>query len=663
MALNKAQRERMARGWEHHRNRRYAEAEPFYRLVLKQAPREPEVLHLLGVAVMRQGRPAEAVSLIERAAEGNPRSVEIQNDLGNALKAADRPLDALEHYNIALERAPERAEIHNNVGNAFLELRRYEDALKFYARALSLKANYPEAHRNVGQVFAAQRRWPEALAAADRAIALRPTYGAAHGDRGRALTELRRPVEAYVALRRALDLAPTDIDVIRQAIPVVRKLRQFDALRLLADRLLDLVPDDPEALFAKGTALWKLHRAEEAHELFQRVVEAAPNSAGAWNARGSAELQMNDVEAAVASFRRAIALDPDAGDGYSNLGVALLALHCYDEAVEATNAALARDPGLAGARFNRGLMMLQQSGFREGWRDAESRKLTEDLISSDAYRDTRYSQPLWLGDAPIKGKTLYVYPEQGLGDSLQFIRYAPVVAGMGANVVVSVQAPLQRLLSQLAPSITVIGPRDVPEAFDYHCPMMSLPLAVHEAGLPVPASDGYLHADPTLVAGWRDRLGPRTGRRIGIAWSGNPAHANDRNRSMPLAALAPLIQDTNDITWVVAQKDVSAADAAQLRAWRNVVQYGDQLGDFADTAALFECLDLIVAVDTSVAHLAGALGRPLWLLLPYAGEWRWSRSGEATVWYNSATLVRQTRRGDWGGVVETLRQRLASVDR
>ena len=651
MALNRAQRDRMGRGWEHHRNRRYAEAEPFYRQVFAQAPDDPEVVHLLGVVVLRQGRTDEALTLLGKAAALVPGSVEIQNDLGNALKQADRPDEALRHYDAALARAPERGEIHNNRGSALQALGRTDEAMACYAQALALKPNYPEAHRNTGQSLASLRRWPEALAAADRAISLRPTYGAAHGDRGRALAELRRPAEAYAALRRALDVSPYDVDVLRPALAVLKLLQQHEPACRLADRLLEVLPGDPETLLAKGVALWQLRQSQAALACFDQAIQAAPTSAAAWNSRGMAELQMNAVAAAEASFRHAMVLAPYLADSYSNLSVALLADRRDDEALVAVDAALARAPGLATAHFNRGLILLKLSGYRQGWREAEWRKVTEESAYSGDYRDERYAQPLWLGQEPIAGRTLFVYREQGLGDTVQFIRYAVAIAAMGAKVVAAVQPPLRLLLAQSLPTIQVIGADETPPTFDFHCPMLSLPVAVHEAGLPIPMPEGYLHAEPAAAAQWQDRLGARPGLRVGIAWSGNPKHRNDRNRSMPLEVLLPLLRQRDDIAWVVAQKDVSEADVALLQTLPQVARYDAELGDFADTAAMLAGLDLLISVDTSVVHLAGAMGRPAWLMLPYGGEWRWPRAAVTTEWYTSLRLFHQAARSDWAGVV------------
>jgi hypothetical protein len=297
------------------------------------------------------------------------------------------------------------------------------------------------------------------------------------------------------------------------------------------------------------------------------------------------------------------------------------------------------------------MLKLLLGDYEEGWELYEWRW-------KDWGRDfvRPFPQPLWLGDAPIAGKTLLIHPEQGLGDFIQCCRYIPMVEAMGAKVLVEVTAPLVPLISTLKGSFSVVRSGQPLPHFDFHCPIMSLPLAFRTTVETIPANVPYLFADPARKALWQQRLGPRTRMRVGLAWSGNPSHKNDLNRSMPFRALAPWLALAVDFH--VLQKDIRPEDAAALAQFPNVQVHSAELGDFADTAALADEMDLVISVDTSVAHLAGALGRPLWVLLPFNPDYRWFLDRSDSPWYPSATLFRQPALGDWDSVVAAVEAQL-----
>jgi hypothetical protein len=286
--------------------------------------------------------------------------------------------------------------------------------------------------------------------------------------------------------------------------------------------------------------------------------------------------------------------------------------------------------------------------LKGGWRDYEWRKKKNEPIA-----DRAFSQPLWLGEDNLAGKRIFVHWEQGFGDTLQFCRYALLLKALGAQVILSAPGALVRLLKQLEPEIEVIAGVERPSAFDYHCPLMSLPLAFGTTLETIPAQEKYLSADPADAARWEARLPTTTRPRIGVMWSRGAVDENDDKRSLELSQLQPLL--TFDAEWICLQNEIRASDAAVLKQHLRLRYFGEELRDFADTAALIDHLDLVITIDTSVAHLAGAMGKPVWILLPFNPSSRWLLNRDDSPWYPSARLFRQPGGGDWASVIKRVR--------
>jgi hypothetical protein len=497
-------------------------------------------------------------------------------------------------------------------------------------------------------------------------VELLPDHSAAYwNNRGLALGELNRWAEAEDSFIKALTLETTDADAEANLSVAQRRLGQLDAALGSVDRALALQPHHLQALTTRGLALAALGR----------------------------------FEAALESHERALALRPDYLQALNNAGVALDALDRTDEALTRFDAALAIDPGFAEAEFNSALALLRAGRWAEGWRRHEARWRRKGE-PGPTYPDAK----LWLGGTELEGRTILLHAEQGLGDTLQFCRYAPLVQALGARVILEVQPPLKALLANLESVDQVVGVGEPVPPFDHHTPLLSLPLALlappppahpRESGDPglsrlaaserVPRSSGrrpdskawvpafagmsgdeffpvppYLAADPSRADVWRTRLPTTGGLRIGLVWAGNAAHGNDRNRSLPATALAPVIAAARNIgaQMISLQKEVRPADLVWLEQTPDLLRVGDQLTDFADTAALISTCDLVISVDTSVAHLAGALGQPLWLLTPKPCDWRWMSNREDTPWYPRARLFRQAEPGDWANVLSRVARAL-----
>jgi tetratricopeptide (TPR) repeat protein len=435
-------------------------------------------------------------------------------------------------------------------------------------------------------------------------------------------------------------------------------LRDFARALVAFEEGLRLAPDDLELANRQGVALLELRRAAGALACFDRVLASAPDHPDALGNRGNALLRLNRPDEAVAAYDRALALipkkNPNAAPLLTNRAAALRRLDRPHEALASVRRALAIKPDFAHARFVDSAICLSLGDFAAGWRGYEARWHVGWL----ATQRREFAAPLWLGDEPLDGKTILLHAEQGMGDTIQFVRYAPLLAARGANVVLEVQAPLLRLLAGLRGAATVVARKTPLPAYDFHCPLMSLPLACDTAPNTIPADVPYIVADDAAAAAHRARL-PRSRPLVGLVWSGERSHDNDLNRSMRLETLVPLL-DLSGVRFVSLQHEVREEDKALLASRRDVLPLGESFSDFADTAAAVAALDAVVAVDTAVAHLVGAMGKPLFLLLPFGADFRWLRERADSPWYPSARLVRQPHFGDWDGAVQLLRAELAA---
>jgi tetratricopeptide (TPR) repeat protein len=468
-------------------------------------------------------------------------------------------------------------------------------------------------------VLQALRRHEEALGSYDKAIALKADFVEAHNNRGNLLRLLKRNEEALESYDKAIALRPDYVVAYRN----------------------------------RGIVLRELQRREEALADYDTAIALQPNFAEAYRNRGLVLRDLNRLAEALASYDRAIELQPNHGAAHGNRGVVLQDLARYDEALASYDRAVALRPDDADENWNQGLCLLLLGQFERGWQQYEWRKRREPPIAIRSY-----PQPPWLAKENIAGKKLFLYWEQGFGDTIQFSRYAKLAQARGAQVILAVQDSLLALIRKANPDLEVIAQDQTPRTFDYHCPLMSLPLAFDTTLETIPSLPRYLWADDELRGRWEARLPPKTKPRVGIVWSGSLVH-NIHNRSMDLATLLPLLSD--EVEWVSLQRDIGENDCELLRREARVVSFGDELKDFSDTAALLDVMDLVITVDTSVAHLAGAMGKQVWIMLPYNADWRWLRHRSDSPWYPSARLFRQPGIGDWADVVVRVKSELRSL--
>jgi tetratricopeptide (TPR) repeat protein len=524
-------------------------------------------------------------------------------------------------YRLVLEQDPREPNALGNLGAIALQRGQAEQGVALLRASLQVKPGQAHAWSNLGNALTAMGRFDEAVEACERAAALQPQSQDAFNNLGNALGQMGRGEEALAAY----------------------------------DRAIVLKPDFAVALNNKGRLLRALGRYEESLAALEAVTTLLPGLAAAYANQGFMLRELGRFEQALAAYDRALALDPGSLEALNNRGIILSELRRPDESLAAFDQALAVDPAFVDAAWNKTLVLLLHERYAEGWPLYEWRWRRPDQIA----HNLPFMEAGWLARAQVAGKTVRLQAEQGLGDTLQMLRYAPLLAGMGARVTVAVQAPLAGIARSVRGVGAVIA-EDAPlPPGELRCMVMSLPFAFGTTVETIPAEVPYVKATPEAREAWAKRLGPRMGPRVGLVWSGSRTHVNDAHRSIPLKTLAPLLEANAD--FVSLQVEYREGDEAVLRADGRIRRFDGEIRDFMDTAALIEQLDLVIAVDTSVAHLAGALGRSVWLMLARTPDFRWHLGRDDSPWYPSARLFRQGAFGDWHGVVGQVREALGAL--
>jgi len=648
-----------------HRAGQLADAEQIYNRILAMLPDHFDCLHLLGLIFLQRGNHTLALEQINAALARDPDNVFALNNRGIALKELKRLDEALASYDRALALRPDHAEALSNRGNTLQLLKRFAEALASYDHAIALRPDYVEALLNRGNALKQLQDYDEALASYARVLAIDPTSAQAHGNCGAVLHELKRFDEALASCDRALALRSdlAELHAIRGN--ALCGLRRYEEALASYGRALALRPAIAEVHYNRGNALHELRQFEAALACYDRALALRPDYVEAHYNRGNALHLLKRFNEAVASYDRALALWPDHAEAIANRGATLHDLKRYDEALQSYERALALQPDFADAHYNEAICRLLLGDFERGWKKHEWRWQTAQL--KNAKRN--FPRPLWLGSEEIEGRTILLHAEQGLGDTIQFCRYVPLVAARGAHVILEVQKPLHELMATLAGAVQVVSRGDPLPPIDLHCPLLSLPLAMATRLETIPSAATYLAARESQARAWRKRLGAGEKPRIGVAWAGSPrkelpgANRIDSQRSIAFDQLAPLFQ-MDECAFYSLQKGDDAVRQLGASSWRQaVVDWTDELRDFSDTAALMENLDLIISVDTSVAHLAGALGKPFWLLNRYNTCWRWLADRDDSPWYPTARLFRQDASREWAPVVARVAEALADYVR
>lgn len=522
-------------------------------------------------------------------------------------------------YARVLKSFPDQFDALHLLGLLKLQSGKAGEAQRLIGAALKIAPQSPDAHANMGLVLGALKRPVDALASFDKALALDPNHFEAMANRGNALLDLGRNEDALAALDRVLAREPRHLPSrVNRANALMALGRPEEAIGEY-DAALALNGNDGKALFNRANTLFRAGRYAESLAGYDRLLALTPPFAEALSARGQTLQALGRHQDALADYAKAITL--------------------------------ARDYAIA--HFNEALALLTVGDYARGFAEYEWRWKRPGIARRS------FGKPLWLGEYPLGRKTVLLHAEQGLGDTIMFARYAPLLAAGGATVLLEVQGELKALLAGL-PGVKVFARGEALPAFDVHCPLGSLPLALRTAPDNVPAAIPYLHADAERVAKWRPRFEALPGRRVALAWAGNPNHINDRNRSVAFSALRPLF-DVGGISFVGIQRELRENEQKLLAEHPQFQQLGTELADFADTAAVVSLCDLVITVDTSVAHLSAAMGRNTWILLPFWPDWRWTLSAERSPWYPDARLYGQGADASWDAVIARVKTDLETA--
>lgn len=580
----------------------------------KQKPSRAQQLaaqwHAQALARHRAGRLDEALPLYREALRQAPAHIDSLHMLGVLQAQRGDTADAASLLGQARELAPDDVELAHNLGSVLNLLGRYQAALPCFEQVVQAQPQHADAWVSLSDSLRGLGRAQDALHACEQALAQQPG--------------LRR---ARIARANAL-----------------RRLNHFDQALAAFDELLGEYPDSPEALNDRGNVRFDLRRFDDALQDFDAALALRPGYTDAAFNRANTLAAQQRLPEACAAYTALLQGQPAHADAWNKLGATQELMGEYDAALHSYARARDAEPAHVMAHLNAGLCHLLRGEFSAGWPLYQWRWQHADARLALA----ALPAPLWQGE-DLAGKRIFVLAEQGLGDCLQFARYVPLLAARGARVLLQSWPPLQALLGRLAGVDTLVPAGETPPDIDYCVALLDLPGLLGTTLENIPAATPYLRADPVRQADWQAQLGAQAAPRIGLVWSGNPQHSNDHKRSIPLQTLLPLTRA--QASFISLQIDLRESDQAAF-ANSPLQDLRPLIRDFDDTAALLEQLDLLITVDTSVAHLAGALGRPTWLLLPAKPDWRWLLGRDDSPWYPGMRLFRQTRADDWPAVVD-----------
>jgi tetratricopeptide (TPR) repeat protein len=610
-----------------HKSGQLLQAKKICENILALSPDSPDTLNLLGLIAYQQRDFDTAIALVSRA----------------------------------VGIAPDRPAYYYILGNAYKDKGLQPQSTACFRRVLKLDPGSAEAYFKIGVIEYESGNIDRALACFRSVLELKPDFPAVHTLVGDMMQKAGRPDSALANYLAALEYDHQSAELYNKIGTSYKQQRKYRLAQANFHRALELIPDMPDALFNLALIHADSGECDAAIGYYQRVLEIEPDSAETLYNLAGLFANKGQFDHAIRLFQKALIIKPDHADTHNNLGLSLKALGKIEEAILQFKKAIDIDPAPAHVHLNLALALLLAGEFSEGWREYDWRFEVEAYKSDYRYRDRK----IWDGKS-FKGKCLLVHDDQGLGDTLQFVRYLPLVKKMGGTVILETRREIIPLLTEF-PGIDLLlqrPPKDPSNVrFDYYIPLLSIPGRMGTQHDSIPANIPYLYGETEKNDFWKEKM-KKPGLKIGLVWAGNKTHINDRNRSCSLD-LFNWLQDISNISLFSLQKTVSPAEESQLKKL-GAENFGPRFNNFSDTAAVIENLDLIITVDTAVAHLAGAMGKTTWILLPFDPDWRWMVARPDSPWYPTVRLFRQSRSGDWDGVMSAvcraLKDRLQSFD-
>lgn len=594
------------------------EAKVQYEYVLQKDPKHADTLHLLGVLNCQQNNNEHAIEMIKRAISISPGQALFFANLGVALKSVGRLKEAEEAYNQALRIDAKCVTALSNFANMLQEQQRDEEAKKLINACigLSLQELTPTVRRSLAQGLISTGNNDAAL-------------------------------EVLSSLSKE---RPSDPEVLHDLGAVLFLLGRYEESREVSARSVELRPDHPGGHYNLAVAFHTLKDTESALKHYNHTIALDPKHVKALSNAGVIYHKRNEFERARVYLERALMHQPDFLDAKINLGCLLKDMDLLAESDIVLTDAIRQSPECVKAHLNRAITLLSAGNFQEGWEEYEWRwrddQLTPELRELAGLK--------WNGEQEIRGRTIFLYAEQGFGDTIQFIRYVPWVVGLGAHVILEVPPNMLELYSGIKGLYRLVSrTNEPPKDIDFHCSLMSLPRAFQTRLGTIPTKTPALRITQTRLDHWRQRLSSHQAPLIGIAWSGRQTHNNDHNRSLPLASFLKIFD--RECCLVSLQKDVRPEDLEVAESDARLLLLGGEIETFSDTAAILSNVKLVVSVDTSIAHLSASLGLPTWILLPFNPDFRWLRERTDSPWYPSVRLFRQTQPNDWTDILSVLR--------
>ena len=639
----------------HQRAGREAEAAVCYQNILRVDPCHADALNLAGILARQEGDLETAERLACKAVKRNSKVATYHYSLGLIYELKGNFDRAISSFTTAIALQPGDADSLQRLAKLVGDAGDKEKSIQLYRRVLDLCPERAEVYYKLGGLFRSQGETETSLDYYRRAVERFPEVPDSHFNLAKALFEANRLQECVLCYQRLLRLSPGDAEAYNCLGRALHELGDLGAARDAYLNAIRLHPEYPEALSNLGALMMDLGELQKGELLLRKALIFNPRLLNAHLNLGSVLARQGRALEAIACFREVLLVEPNNVAALCSLGFTFDTLGDETGAASCFRLALKAEPGSVLAQFNLSSHLLAAGSFADGWEAYELRW----QVRQFAGKKREFSQPQWQGN-DLRGTRIYVHAEQGYGDTVQFVRYVLLLVELGAEVTLEVQPALTRLLGELHPLVRVVEKEAItPDAFDSHSPLLSLPRAFGTELDNIPAQIPYLRAEQALAATWASRLDQQR-LRVGVVWSGNPEHTRDRLRSIPLKIFRHIFQ-IDGIAFYSLQKGPSGCEPIEPGEGEDLTDLAGDLRDFTDTAAVISNLDLVIAVDTAVAHLAGALGRPVWILLAQAPDWRWLKERTDSPWYPTARLFRQKNPGDWQQVVEEVARELDSM--
>lgn len=615
----------LAEGIHIHQTGDLMRAESLYDQILSADPDNADALNLKGVIAYQLGNNSEAVECIRKSIQLNPNVSYYHNNLGNALFNMENEDEASHCFQEAIRLMPHNVEAHNNFGNVLRKLGRTDEAMQQYEKAIQIDPGYDAALNNMANLLKKAGKCEEAIAIYKNALKGRPDSAEIHFNLGNALEDAERLEEAIDHYKKAIEI----------------------------------YPEFAGAHNNLGNAYKKINQYVHSDKHYKKAILLQPDFAKAHANLGDLYRKQRNFGDSLKYCRRAVSLDPDFARGYVNAGNTLLDQGCYGEALCEYQKAIDISPDLADAHYNKGLILLLQGKLQRGWEEYEWRFKSREIAKDIGYEENNI--PEWDGSR-LDGKIILILSEQGMGDHIQFLRYLPLVKERGGRVIFKCRPELIRLFKDYKGIDVLIEESSFNETDikpEVCIQLLSLPRIFKTTVNTIIGDVPYLKVDRQIVDEWKSVIDFKS-LNIGIVWSGSKSHKNDRNRSCTLFDFASLA-DVSGVRYYGLQKEDTGTGGPELTEGMKIEDLGKRLNDFYDTSAVIMNMDLIITVDTAVAHLAGALGRPVWTLLPFVPDWRWMLDRNNTPWYPTMRLFRQPGHGDWGSVMKEVVSELKKI--